>query len=102
MPTSSELVVVPDHLNKLARILPGRFADLLLFAITSTALVILFRTQSNFRLVAWLYVLQHFLVLLFVLVRSEALVADCSADPNIAVGVAYLHPSAEAMCLQWW
>jgi protein-S-isoprenylcysteine O-methyltransferase Ste14 len=102
MTTSSELVVVPSHLNKLARILRGRFADLLLFAITSTALVVLFRIQSNFRLIDWLYVLQHLLVLLFALTRSEALVADCSADSNVAVGVAYLHPYAEAICLQWW
>jgi len=40
-----------------------RFADLLLFCVTSTELVILFLLTPTFTIADWIYVLQHFIVL---------------------------------------
>jgi protein-S-isoprenylcysteine O-methyltransferase Ste14 len=102
MRTSSHPVAVQDHLNELAPILERGFADLLLFAITATALVVLFLLTPTLGIVGWLYVLQHLLVLGIALTRSEPLVADYSVPSNIAVGVAYLCPYAQVICLYWW
>jgi protein-S-isoprenylcysteine O-methyltransferase Ste14 len=79
-----------------------RFADLLLFCVTSMALVFLFLLTPSFGIVGWLYVLQHLLVLGFAVTRSEPLIGDNSASSNIAVGVAYLCPYAQVICLYWW
>jgi protein-S-isoprenylcysteine O-methyltransferase Ste14 len=79
-----------------------RFADVLLFCVTSMALVFLFLLTPSFGIVGWLYVLQHLLVLGFALTRSEPLIADNSVLSNIAVGVAYLCPYAQVICLYWW
>jgi len=98
----SRPVTAPDPLKELTRIVERRFADLLLFAVTSTALVLLLRTSSAFRMVDWLYVLQHLLVLGFALTRSEPLIADYSVHSTIAVAVAYVYPYAQVICLQWW
>jgi protein-S-isoprenylcysteine O-methyltransferase Ste14 len=83
-------------------IVERRFADLLLFCVTSMALVFLFLLTPSFGIVGWLYVLQHLLVLGFALTRSEPLIADNSVLSNIAVGVAYLCPYAQVICLYWW
>ena len=83
-------------------IVERRFADLLLFCVTSMALVFLFLLTPSFGIVGWLYVLQHLLVLGFALTRSEPLIADNSVSSNIAVGVAYLCPYAQVICLYWW
>ena len=82
--------------------LQRQLADLLLFAITATALVVLFLLTPTLGIVGWLYVLQHLMVLGFALTRSEPLVADYSVPSNIAVGVAYLCPYAQVICLYWW
>ena len=82
--------------------LQRQLADLLLFAITATALVVLFLLTPTLGIVGWLYVLQHLLVLGIALTRSEPLVADYSVPSNIAVGVAYLCPYAQVICLYWW
>jgi protein-S-isoprenylcysteine O-methyltransferase Ste14 len=102
MRTSSHPVAVQDHLNELAPILERRFADLLLVCVTSAALVVLFLLTPTLGIVGWLYVLQHLLVVGIALTRPEPLVADYSVPSNIAVGVAYLCPYAQVICLYWW
>ena len=102
MRTSCHPVAVQDHLNELAPILERRFADLLLFAITATALVVLFLLTPILGVVGWLYVLQHLIVVGIALTRSEPRVADYSVPSNLAVGVAYLCPYAQVICLYWW
>ena len=79
-----------------------RFADLLLFCVTSTELVILFFLTPTFTIADWIYVLQHLIVVGIALTRSEPRVADYSVPSNIAVGVAYLCPYAQVICLYWW
>ena len=87
---------------ELAPILERRFADLLLFCVTATALAFLFLLTPNFGIVGWLYVLQHLIVLGMALTRREPLVADYSAPSSIAVSVAYVCPYAQVICLYWW
>jgi protein-S-isoprenylcysteine O-methyltransferase Ste14 len=83
--------------------IPGRrLADLLLFCVTATALVVLFLLTPTLGLVGWLYVLQHLMVLAIALTRSEPLMTDYSVPSNIAVGVAYVCPYAQVICLYWW
>jgi protein-S-isoprenylcysteine O-methyltransferase Ste14 len=89
-------------LVELARSLDQRFADLLLFSVTSMALVFLFLLTPGFGIVGWLYVLQHLLVLGFAVTRSEPRIGDNSVRSNIAVGVAYLCPYAQVICLYFW
>ena len=102
MRTSAQHFVLQCHRYQLAAVVERRFGDLLLFCITSMALVFLFLLTSSFGIVGWLYVLQHLLVLGFALTRSEPLIRDSSASSNIAVGVAYLCPYAQVICLYWW
>jgi len=66
------------------------------------ALVSLFLLKPTLGVVGWLYVLQHLIVLGFALTRSEPLMTDYSVRSNIAVGVAYLSPYAQVICLYWW
>jgi protein-S-isoprenylcysteine O-methyltransferase Ste14 len=79
-----------------------RLADLLLFCVTATALGVLFLLTPTLGLVGWLYVLQHLMVLAIALTRSEPLMTDYSVPSNIAVGVAYVCPYAQVICLYWW
>ena len=102
MRTSPQQIDVQSHLIELAAILQRRFADLLLFCVTAAALIVLFLLTPSFGIVGRLYVLQHFLVLGFALTRSKPLTADHSVPSNIAVGVAYLCPYAQVICLYWW
>jgi protein-S-isoprenylcysteine O-methyltransferase Ste14 len=85
-----------------APIFGRRFADLLLFGVTAAALVALFLLTPTLGIVGWLYVLQHLVVLGIALTRPEPSLADCSVLSNIAVGVAYLCPYAQVICLYWW
>src|SRR6266404_7430562 len=48
-----------------------RFADLLLFCVTSTELVILFLLTPTFTITDWIYVLQHIIVLVIALTRRR-------------------------------
>jgi protein-S-isoprenylcysteine O-methyltransferase Ste14 len=102
MKTSSHPVAVQDHLNELAPILQRQLADLLLVCVTATALVFLFLLTPTLGVVGWLYVLQHLIVVAIALTRSEPLMTDDSVRSNIAVGVAYLCPYAQVICLYWW
>ena len=102
MRTSLQHIGVQSHLIELAAILERRLADLLLFCVTATALGALFLLTPTLGLVGWLYVLQHLMVLSIALTRSEPLLADYSVPSNIVVGVAYVCPYAQVICLYWW
>jgi protein-S-isoprenylcysteine O-methyltransferase Ste14 len=78
-----------------------RFADLLLFCVTLTELVILFLLTPTFTITDWIYVLQHFIVLGIALTRPQPKVRDYSAASSIAVGTAYLYPYAQVIYLRW-
>ena len=78
-----------------------RFADLLLFCVTSAELVILFVLTPTFTLTDWIYVLQHVIVLGIALTRPRPKVWDYSVASSVAVGVAYLYPYAQVIYLRW-
>jgi protein-S-isoprenylcysteine O-methyltransferase Ste14 len=78
-----------------------RFADLLLFSVTSTELVILFLLTPTFTITDWIYVLQHFIVLGIALTRPQPKVRDYSMASSMAVGVAYAYPYAQVIYLRW-
>ena len=78
-----------------------RFADLLLFCVTVTELVVLFLLTPTFTITDWIYVLQHFIVLGIALTRPRPKVRDYSIASSVAVGVAYLYPYAQVIYLRW-
>ena len=78
-----------------------RFADLLLFCVTSTELAILFLLTPTFTIADWIYVLQHFIVLVIALTRRCPKVRDYSIASSIAVGIAYAYPYAQVIYLRW-
>ena len=78
-----------------------RFADLLLFCVTSAELVILFLLTPTFTITDWIYVLQHFIVLGIALTRPHPKVRDYSIASSVAVGIAYAYPYAQVIYLRW-
>src|SRR5438046_9391170 len=78
-----------------------RFADLLLFRVTVTELVILFLLTPTFTITDWIYVLQHFIVLGIALTRRRPKVWDYSIVSRMAVGIAYAYPYAQVIYLRW-
>jgi len=78
-----------------------RFADLLLFGVTATELVILFLLTPTFTITDWIYVLQHFIVLGIALTRPKPKVRDYSIASSMAVGTAYAYPYAQVIYLRW-
>jgi protein-S-isoprenylcysteine O-methyltransferase Ste14 len=78
-----------------------RFADLFLFCVTLTELVILFLLTPTFTITDWIYVLQHFIVLGIALTRHHPKVRDYSIISSLAVGVAYAYPYAQVIYLRW-
>jgi protein-S-isoprenylcysteine O-methyltransferase Ste14 len=78
-----------------------RFADLLLFCVTLTELVILFLLTPTFTITDWIYVLQHLIVLGIALTRRRPKVRDYSIVSSIAVGIAYAYPYAQVIYLRW-
>src|SRR5260370_8166460 len=78
-----------------------RFADLLLFCVTSAELVILFLLTPTFTITDWIYVLQHFIVLGIAVTRPQPKVWDYSIASSMAVGVAYVYPYAQVIYLRW-
>ena len=81
--------------------LKRRFADLLLFCVTLTELVILFRLTPTFGVADWIYVLQHLIVLGVALARPRPRVRDYSMPTSIAVAISYTYPYAQVICLRW-
>ena len=86
------------HVSEMSR---RRFADLLLFCVTLTELVILFLLTPTFTITDWIYVLQHLIVLGIALTRPRTKVWDYSIASSIAVGVAYAYPYAQVIYLRW-
>ena len=78
-----------------------RFADLLLFCVTSIELFILFLLTPTFTITDWIYVLQHLIVLGIALTRPQPKVRDYSLASSIAVGIAYAYPYAQVIYLRW-
>ena len=78
-----------------------RFADLLLFCVSSAELVILFLLTPTFTITDWIYVLQHFIVLGIALTRPRPKVRDYSIASSTAVAIAYLYPYAQVIYLRW-
>jgi protein-S-isoprenylcysteine O-methyltransferase Ste14 len=78
-----------------------RFADLLLFCVTATELVLLFLLTPTFTITDWIYVLQHFIVLGIALTRPQPKARDYSIPTSVAVGVAYTYPYAQVIYLRW-
>jgi protein-S-isoprenylcysteine O-methyltransferase Ste14 len=89
---------VATHISEIFR---RRFADLLLFGVTSAELVILFLLTPTFTITDWIYVLQHFIVLGIALTRPHPEVRDYSITSSVAVGVAYVYPYAQVIYLRW-
>lgn len=78
-----------------------RLADLLLFCVTATELVILFRLTPTFGIADWVYVLQHAMVLAIALTRPAPTVRDYSIASSTAVIIAYAYPYAQVIYLRW-
>jgi protein-S-isoprenylcysteine O-methyltransferase Ste14 len=78
-----------------------RLADLLLFCVTSTELVILLLLTPTFTITDWIYVVQHFIVLGIALTRRRPKVRDYSIASSMAVGAAYVYPYAQVIYLHW-
>ena len=81
--------------------LKRRFADLLLFCVTLTELVILFRLTPTFGVADWIYILQHLIVLGVALARPRPRVRDYSMPTSIAVAISYAYPYAQVIYLRW-
>jgi protein-S-isoprenylcysteine O-methyltransferase Ste14 len=83
------------------RISQRRFADVLLFSVTSAELVILVLLTPAFTLIDWIYVSQHVLVLAIALVRRPPALHDYSLATSAAVVVSYAYPYAQVALLGW-
>src|SRR5215831_13035019 len=77
-----------------------RFADLLLFCVTSIELVILVLLTPTFTIADWIYVLNHLIVLGIALTRPHPKVWDYSITSSMAVGAAYVYPYAQVISLR--
>src|SRR5438477_12533172 len=78
-----------------------RFADLLLFCVTLTELVILFLLTPTFTITDWIYFLQHLIALGIALTRRRPKVWDYCIVSSIAVGIAYGYRYAQVIYLRW-
>ena len=78
-----------------------RFADVLLFGVTSAEFAILVLQTPTFTLVDWIYVSQHLLVLGIALVRRPPAARDYSFPTSTAVAVSYTYPYAQVVLLGW-
>jgi protein-S-isoprenylcysteine O-methyltransferase Ste14 len=87
--------------QRVARITRRKFADFLLFSVTSVELTLLFFLTPTFTLVDWIYVLQHLLVLGIALTRRPPEVQNRSLPSNISIVVAYAYPYAQVVYLRW-
>jgi len=78
-----------------------RFADFLLFGVTSAELALLFLLTPTFTIIDWIYVLQHLLVFGFALTRRPPEVQNRLLPSNASVVVAYAYPYAQVLYLRW-
>ncbi len=82
-------------------IVSRRLADLLLFCVTATELVILLLLTPTFEIADWIYVFQHLMVLGIAITRPRPKLRDYSILSSTAVGVAYAYPYAQVIYLRW-
>jgi protein-S-isoprenylcysteine O-methyltransferase Ste14 len=78
-----------------------RYADFVLFCVTSAELSLLFLLTPAFRMVDWIYVSQHLLVLGIALTRRPPEWQDRSLPSSAAVVVAYAYPYAQVAYIRW-
>ena len=78
-----------------------RLADILLFGVTATELVVLLLLTPNFTIADWIYVLQHLMVLGIAFTRPRPKVRDYSILSSMAVAVSYAYPYAQVLYLRW-
>src|SRR3989449_9079454 len=76
-----------------------RFADFLLFGVTSAELAILFILTPTFTITDWIYVLQHMVVLGIAFTRRSPKAQDRSLVSSTAVVVAYGYSYAQVIYL---
>ena len=87
---------------QLVRSISGRrFADVVLFGVTSVELALLFVLTPSFTAVDWIYVMQHLLVLGIALIRPPPVAMDRSLSSGAAVAVTYAYPYAQVVYLRW-
>lgn len=87
--------------SRALQIIGRRFADLLLFSVTSVEALLLFLMTPTFTVADWIYVLQHLIVLGVALSRPQPRLRSSSILSSIAVAVAYLYPYAQVIYLRW-
>lgn len=78
-----------------------RFGDFLLIGVTLAELVLLYFLTPTFTIVDWIYVSQHFLVLVIALTRPSPVLKDHSYLPSASVVIAYAYPYAQVAYLRW-
>ena len=78
-----------------------RFADLLLFGVTSAELAILWFFTPTFTITDWIYVSGHVIVLGIAVTRHPPRAKDYSVRSGAAVLVAYAYPYAQVIYLRW-
>jgi protein-S-isoprenylcysteine O-methyltransferase Ste14 len=78
-----------------------RFADLLLFSVTSVELAILWFLTPTFTATDWIYLSQHVIVLGIALTRPSPRAKDYSLPTGAAVLVAYAYPYAQMIYINW-
>ena len=78
-----------------------RFADFLLYGVTSVELALLVLLTPTFAIADWIYLSQHLLVLGIALTRRVPEAQDHSAPSSAAVIVAYAYPYAQVAYLRW-
>jgi protein-S-isoprenylcysteine O-methyltransferase Ste14 len=78
-----------------------RFADFLLFGVTSAELALLVFLTPTLTVADWIYVLQHLLVLGIALTRCSPEAQDRSLLSSAAVAAAYAYPYAQVAYLGW-
>jgi protein-S-isoprenylcysteine O-methyltransferase Ste14 len=86
---------------RVARISRRRFADVLLFSVTSAELAILVLLTPTFTLIDWIYVSQHVLVLGIAMLRRPPQAHDYSLATSATVVVSYAYPYAQVALLGW-
>jgi protein-S-isoprenylcysteine O-methyltransferase Ste14 len=78
-----------------------RFADFLLFGVTSAEMALLFVLTPTFTITDWIYVSANLLVLGIALTRRPPELQDRSLSAAAAVIVAYAYPYAQVAYLRW-
>ena len=97
MAISHASLTIPTWNQTIAR----RFADLLLFSVTSVELALLVYLTPTFTFVDWIYISQHLLVLGIAVTRRPPAAQDHSLPASAAVLVAYAYPYAQMVYLAW-